>query len=299
MYAPLIVFGYKRKEHIKQTLQALNENYLADHTKLYIFLDGARGEEKEAVDSVGQYIDEFVANSRFANIIVKKSEENKGLANSIIDGVSEVIKIFGKVIVVEDDLLTSKNFLQFMNEALNFYQKDSQVGMIEGYSLPLRNLSHYTHDVYLSKRGGSWGWATWKDRWDMADWELNNYKQYLSSKKLQRQFSSGGTDLPYMLNLQVNGKLDSWAIRWCLTMCIYNWMTICPKYSMVKNCGMDGTGENCVETHDYDVQLNERIYKLEFVKPDRHIIKEIYKKMDIGYWARVKKSIKNRISFIN
>lgn len=298
MYAPLVVFGYKRKEHIMQTLQALNVNYLAESTQLYIFLDGAKGEEKKEVDGVREYVEEFSGNNNFEDVIVIKSEKNNGLAKSIINGVSEVVDRFGKVIVVEDDLVTTKNFLQFMNESLDFYRDDDRVGMIEGYSLPLKRLKHYRHDVYLNKRGGSWGWATWKDRWEMADWGADSYKRYISSKALQKKFIQGGTDLPHMLDLQMSGKIDSWAIRWCLTMSLHDWMTICPKYSMVQNRGMDGTGEHCAPTHDYDVEIEERTYKLEPVEPDRLILKEIFKKSDIRYRARVVKSIKARLNLL-
>ncbi len=296
MYSPLVVFGYKRKNHIMNTLEALNANYLADQTNLYIFLDGAKGDEQKEVDSVRKYVSEFAASSRFANIEIIKSKKNKGLANSIISGVSYIIEKFGKIIVVEDDLITTKNFLNFMNDALDFYHNDNRIGMIEGYSFPSKIFDCYKHDIYLSKRGGSWGWATWKDRWDLADWDLNNYKQYLTSKTLQKNFLQGGTDLPYMLDLQVKGKLDSWAIRWCLTMSFQNWMTVRPKYSMIKNCGMDGSGEHCAPTHDYDFNLEEKPFRLEFVEPDKRIIKEIYKKSDIRYLARVCKSIKARIN---
>jgi hypothetical protein len=299
MQAPLIVFGYKRKEHIKNTLKALNNNYLAGSTKLYIFLDGARNVDEQAdVEAVQNYVSNFSTNCNFQEVIIKKSEQNIGLANSIINGVSSIIEKYDKVIVVEDDLITTRNFLQFMNDALDFYQHDNKIGMIEGYSLPLKSLKLYTHDIYLSKRGGSWGWATWKDRWNKAEWELENYKKHLASKKLQKKLAQGGTDLPYMLNLQANGKLNSWAIRWCLTMSLHNWLTICPKYSMVQNCGMDNSGENCSETHDYDVEIEEKPYKLEFVEIDKRIIKEIYQKMDVRYFARIIKSIKFRFNLL-
>lgn len=204
MYSPLVVFGYKRKNHIMNTLEALNANYLADQTNLYIFLDGAKGDEQKEVDSVRKYVSEFAASSRFANIEIIKSKKNKGLANSIISGVSYIIEKFGKIIVVEDDLITTKNFLNFMNDALDFYHNDNRIGMIEGYSFPSKIFDCYKHDIYLSKRGGSWGWATWKDRWNKAEWELENYKKHLASKKLQKKLAQGGTDLPYMLNLQAN-----------------------------------------------------------------------------------------------
>ena len=211
--SPICLFTYNRLEESKQTVLALQKNYLASQSNLFIFSDGPKNNDsKIKVNKVREFIKSIKG---FKNITIHESKTNKGLANSIIDGVSHIINEHGKVIVLEDDLVTSPNFLNFMNKALNFYCEDDSVFSISGYTMDLKSLKKHNEDFYFGHRSSSWGWGTWKKDWQSIDWKVNNYDSFKNSKKQQRDFNQGGSDMSSMLNSQMNEKIDSWAIRFC------------------------------------------------------------------------------------
>jgi hypothetical protein len=184
----------------------------------------------------------------------------------VIDGVTNIINEYGKVIVLEDDLITSKIFLRYINRALNFYEDNKDIWSISGYNLPINIPKGYDHDVYLSYRAHSWGWATWKDRWNEIDWKIKEFDQFLSNKQKQKLFNRAGNDMTRMLKKQINGQIDSWAIRWCYNQFKEDSYTIYPVKSKVKNIGMDGSGVHCGVSNQHDVILDTRDHKVEFSK---------------------------------
>ena len=211
--APIILFVYNRPWHTRQTIEALQKNELAKESELYIFSDGPKTENDEKVNEVRKYIKTI---SGFKSITISEKEKNCGLANSVIAGVTEIINKFGKVIVIEDDLVTSKYFLKFINEALDFFEKDERIFSVSGYTFPAKTMKipkNYKHDIYLAYRHGAWGWGTWKNRWESVDWELSDFKEFCENPKLQKAFNCGGADMSGMLKAQMEGKIDSWAIR--------------------------------------------------------------------------------------
>jgi hypothetical protein len=166
-----------------------------------------------------------------------------------------------------------------MNEALEFYKEDKRIWSISGYN-PNINIGNYTKDIYLNYRASSWGWATWKDRWEKNDWEISDYKEFIKNKKLQKEFNRGGDDMTEMLIAQIEGKIDSWAIRWCYNQFKYKMYTIYPIVSKVKNIGMDGTGVHCGVNYNYDVVLDDGRKKIEFdlnLSEDKKLLKEFKK----------------------
>ena len=122
---------------------------------------------------------------------IYESPYNKGLACSIIDGVTKIVNDYEKIIVLEDDLITTPNFLNFMNQALHFYITDATIFSISGYTLNLPSLPSYSKDFYLGYRGSSWGWGTWKDRWDEVDWEIKDYDKFKIDPLAQLRFMRG------------------------------------------------------------------------------------------------------------
>ena len=180
------------------------------------------------------------------------------MANSIIDGVSEVIDKFEKVIVLEDDLIVSNDFLEYMNEALEFYKDDKKIWSVSGYGPKMPCLNDYQGNIYLSVRASSWGWATWKDRWNQVDWEVKDFDVLKQDKILQNKFNLGGNDMFKMLDLQMLGKIDSWAIRWCYSQFKLSMYTVFPKRSKVINDGFaDGKGmHNVGLDHRWSVELD-------------------------------------------
>lgn len=241
--APIVLFVYNRLEHTIETVNALKKNYLAEHSDLFIFSDAAKSKKEiKNVNQVRNYIKNI---NGFNKIIIYEKKNNIGLADSIIDGVSFIINKYKKVIVLEDDLITSRYFLTYLNDALNYHFENRKIMSISGYSFPIEIPKNYNYDVYIFHRCMSWGWATWKDRWDNVDWGTQNIIENLKIENFKKKFSRGGEDLYPMLINQLKGKVDSWAIRWCLHHFKNNSVCLYPVSSFVKNIGFDGSGVHC------------------------------------------------------
>lgn len=233
--ASVCLFVYSRFEETKQTINALQENFLAKESNLFIFSDGPKTDKiKEQVDKIRNYVKEI---DGFKSIKLFESKTNKGLATSIISGVTKIINHYGKVIVLEDDLITSRNFLDYMNQALEFYDKKKKFFAISGYSYPLKYPSDYNFDAAIGFRSYSWGWATWSDRWNSVDWEVKDYHQFIKNNIAVKDFSNAGSDLPKMLERQMNGQIDSWMIRWVYNQFKKRQFDVFPRVSKVLNIG--------------------------------------------------------------
>ena len=278
--APIILFVYNRPWHTQQTVEALQKNDLAAESDLFIFADGpktnATDEQKEKISQVREYIHQI---SDFKSVTISEKVKNFGLANSVITGATEIINKFGKVIVVEDDLVTSKYFLKFMNEALDFFENDERIFSVSGYNYSASVMpipSSYKKDIYLSFRHGSTGWGTWKNRWIKVDWEVSDFKEFLNNQNLQKAFNRGGTDLSGMLKSQMEGKIDSWAIRFDYSLFKNNRFNIRPVRSLVKHIGSDnsGTHSSTVDEKILAVNLDDNFMpKIETVEPNQTILK--------------------------
>ncbi|WP_228759538.1 MULTISPECIES: hypothetical protein [Idiomarina] len=244
--APVALFAYNRPDHLQQTIERLAQCKEAASSCIYIFCDGpkpqASGEQLEKIEQVRALAQSVAVTKHFAVVNVIQSERNKGLANSIIGGVSDVMKKHGKAIVVEDDLLVAPDFLTYMNACLEFYAPIANVGSISGFS-PLQKLpSNYAHDVYIAPRNCSHGWATWRDRWDTIDWSNERLGQVWQSRALRAKLRQGGGDRVARVKRQLEGKIDSWSIRFGCWQILQQKNTIYPRYNRVQNIGMDGSG---------------------------------------------------------
>ncbi|PIE71444.1 MAG: sugar transferase [Deltaproteobacteria bacterium] len=244
--APVVLFTYNRPEHTRRTVEALRKNELAGATPLVIFSDGPKD---HSMDKMVQKVRRYLATiNGFKSVVIHHREKNMGLADSIIQGVTEVVEAYGRVIVLEDDLLTAPSFLSYMNEALSFYRDTPEIFSISGYNLPpqtMKTPSAYPYDVYFNPRAHSWGWGTWADRWAKADWQVTDFNTFIADKEKVRQFNAGGEDLTRMLQLQMEGRIDSWAIRWCYTHFREHAFCVYPILSLVENIGFDGSGVHC------------------------------------------------------
>lgn len=252
-YAPVIVFVFKRPEHTRKCLQALDNNYDAKNHDLFIFADGARNEaEKKGVDDVRYMVRKYSKNSHFNHVTIKENDRNRGLANSIIEGVTQVIREYGCAIVVEDDLVTSRNFLLYMNGALSYYENDGRVGSVSASTYPVKGLEHYPFDVYMIKKGECWGWGTWNKNWEKVDWLVSDFLEYRKDRKQRKAFNALENGLDGMLINQMEGKIDSWAVRWCYYLFKNDLLTVYPKISKALNIGFDGSGTHC--NRDYGLK---------------------------------------------
>lgn len=280
--APVVLFVYNRLDHTKKTLDALSGCDLASDSELFIFCDNYKKEKDiENVQKVRKYIDDSAKKTKFKKVNVIKAEKNKGLAKSIIEGVTDIINAYGKVIVLEDDLEVSTDFLKYMNDALDYYEKQANIWSISGYTFPMKTLETYPHDVYMSGRGSSWGWASWKDRWETIDWSVSDYKNFEFNYIKRHHFAKWGADMPFMLDRQMQGKINSWAIRWCYSQFKQKKYTIYPKWSYVQNIGTDGSGTHFSKldaTYDTFLRPKNAECYFEVLDVDEKIRKEFSKK---------------------
>ncbi|MDB9521110.1 glycosyltransferase family 2 protein [Dolichospermum circinale CS-1225] len=241
--APIAFFAYKRPEHTKQSLESLAQNEGAESSELFIFCDAAKKPEDEA--SVTQVREVVRSKQWCGKVHIIEREQNLGLANSIIQGVTELCSKYGKVIVLEDDLILSPFFLNYMNTALNQYEDTPEVMQISGYMFPVE-LKHTKADAIFLPFTTSWGWATWQRAWNHFDPLMSGYIELKNNRKLRNKFNLNNS-YPYfeMLENQLNRKIDSWAIRWYLSTFVLNGITLYPTHSLVKNIGFDGSGVHC------------------------------------------------------
>lgn len=291
MKAPVAIFAYNREEHLRKIIQALEENVGIEETDVYIFADYG-DKEVEKIEAVRNYLHELEKNYKFKSLKVEYATEHKGLAQSVIDGVTKVINKYGRIIMVEDDIYTSKDFLTYMNQALDFYES-GPIWSVSGYSFPMKSLEKYPHDVFYSYRAGSWGFGTWADRWNMIDWEVKSYSEFIKDKKWIRKFNRGGKDLADMLTAQMEGRRDSYGVRWCFEQCNRDMFAVYPKVSRVINLGFDGTGTHCFASTEYDTVLNQQSgdCKFEWLEIDRKIAKEFRMKYSGTLWEKIKRRL--------
>jgi len=287
-YAPVVLFTYKRLSTLEQTIQALQANSLAKDTELYIFSDGPKYKEDEAiVNNIRSYIKSVAG---FKKVQVFEATVNKGLASSIIDGVTQIMQFSETVIVLEDDLLTTPNFLSFMNACLAKYKTMEQVFSVSAYSFNLGVVSGYLDDAYLLNRGWSWGWATWKGRWKTIDWEVKDYPSFVKDANRKRGFANGGSDLNKMLEKQMNGKLDSWAIRWFYHQFKVGGLTVYPILSKINNNGFDQDATHTTGSSTRYLPMMDTSYENEFRLPELVKVSVEYQdrfKQKMGLKARI------------
>jgi GT2 family glycosyltransferase len=295
MLAPIILFVYKRPNHLKKTLESLAKNDLASQSSLFIYSDGPK---KNTFTKELKQIREVRKISRekqwCSEVNIIEREKNMGLASSIIAGVSEIIKKFGKVIVLEDDLLISKNFLRYMNDALDKFENEKKVMQISGFVFPV-DLS-VKCDAFFLPLTTSWGWATWKRVWDDFDKTGRGLKILAKDKKMRKRFDLNNS-YPYykMLKSQVRGKVDSWAIRFYLSVFLKGGLVLYPRETLVNHIGGDGSGTHCKK----EIEQN-RIDDLFLVKrfPEKIFVEKKEEELIVSFLKKQRNLLKNAFKFI-
>ncbi len=274
-YAPIVLFIYNRADHTQKTLEVLSQNILADKSDLFIFADGPKENASEEQLLKIQKTREVAKSQKWCKeVTVIESEKNKGLAASIISGVTDIINKYGKIIVLEDDIVTGKYFLQFMNDALNKYIKDKTVWHITGWRDPVKDTQNNSSFFYPIM--DCWGWATWADRWQ---YYKKDTKYYLNifNEKMKYHFNIEGTAGNFsQIEENDKGLINTWAIFWSATIFLNKGLCLAPSKSLVKNIGFDNSGVHCGDNefqtivdsidnqiNDFPkvVQLNKKEYK--------------------------------------
>jgi len=252
MNAPIALFVYNRLDHTKRTIESLKQNIGAKDCMLFIFSDGPKnGVDAQKVNEVRNYLDTITG---FQSIKIVSKEKNLGLSKSIISGVTEVINQYGKIIVLEDDMITAKYFLEYMNLSLDKYESETSVCSVHGYMYPGISCASKT---FFLKMADCWGWGSWKNRWQLFEPNGNTLLKNMLDKNLIAQFDfDGNANYLRMLKEQMLGINDSWAIRWYASNLIHNKLGLFPSKSLLKNIGTDGSGTHCQSSKDLDTEVD-------------------------------------------
>lgn len=278
--APILLFVYKRPVHTQKTLESLANNPLAKDSILYIYADAPKtGADAETIEGVRKTREVIKQKQWCKEVHIVEYEENQGIAPSMIRNVTETVDKYGKVIVLEDDIITAPCFLQYMNEALFLYENNKEVLHISGYA-PVTTGADKLPDTYFLRNMGGWGWATWQDAWTKFNADLNFLHSELPKRKDFSKYDFDGASAHFdMLKKTRMGELvDVWDIQWYSSIFLNEGLCLLPKYSVTKNIGMDGSGDHCAVSPEYDVNLAEeiKVYPIE--------IKESARGYD--YWKR-------------
>jgi hypothetical protein len=239
--APIVLFIYNRPDHTRRTLAALAANPLAADSDLVIYADGPKQPaHREQVMAARAVAGNAVG---FRSVRMVEQERNLGLAKSVIAGVTETCEAHGRAIVVEDDLIVAPDFLTFLNEGLRRYADEDRVFQISGYMFPVELQS--ARDSLFLPLISCWGWGTWQRAWRQFDPSASGYSKLQRDADLRHRFNlSGGYDYFGMLKDQVDGRIDSWGVRWLLSVFLKDGLVLYPAQSLVQNIGVDGSGSH-------------------------------------------------------
>lgn len=255
-HSPVAVFLYNRPEHSRRTLVALEKNEGAKETDVFIFCDGpkdsASKSDKEKIAMTRSIAKEMFV---FKTKTVVEMTTNKGLASSIVDGVTDIVNRFGTVIVLEDDIVAGKYFLNYMNTALNLYENEKKVFHITGWHNP--TIIKNSTDSFFYPLMDCWSWGTWKDRWQHFEKNPQKLVQKFSAEDI-RKFNVDGL-VPNKWG-QVLGNLsginNTWAIFWYATVMEADGLCLAPCNSLVKNIGFDNTGIHSKSLEHYEIKTS-------------------------------------------
>lgn len=251
--APIALFAYKRLDHLRRVVDSLHSNPLAETSDLEIFCDAARTPSDEAaVQEVRRFVSTI---SGFRTLTIHERDQNLGLAQSLTQGVTTMLRKRDRTIVLEDDIVVSPFFLQFMNDALDLYAADPRVASVQGYCYPVASTLPTT---FFLRGADCWGWATWRRAWQLyRDDAAQLYKELVSSNLVADFDYHGAFRFSKALEQQAKGATNSWAIRWCASAFLANTLSLYPGRSLTQNIGFDGSGDNGGLVSDYDTELTE------------------------------------------
>lgn len=271
-WAPIVFLAYKRADITQRALESLAANSLAAASELYVFADGPKpGADAEDEQRIAATRAVIRSRDWCGKVHITERVQNYGLAKSVITAVSEVVAKHGRVIVMEDDLVLSPYFLQYMNDALDLYEEEQQVASIHGYLYPVKEKLPAT---FFIRGADCWGWATWERAWKQFEPDGKKLYDALRLKGLEKAFNFDGTfDYMKMLRKQINGQNDSWAIRWNASAFLKNMYTLYPGQSLVQNIGAGGDATHMLEgdAEKYEVVVNTQPVVLKKVPVEQSV----------------------------
>ena len=263
--APIVLFTYNRLNHTKKTIEALQNNELATKSTLFIYSDGyTDNEQKEKVKEVRKYLKRI---SGFKNITIIKQKENLGLAKSIILGVTDIINKYGKIIVLEDDIVTSPYFLNYMNDSLNFYEKEKHVWHISAWNYPIEETNN--GKTYLWRVMNCWGWGTWKNKWSSYEKNTDELISSFNKEDIYKFNLDGTYDFWGQVLANQSKTINTWAIYWYATIFKNQGLCVNPTKSFTKNIGFDKYGThtkgdkpfNEILINSYPIHFEKKIFE--------------------------------------
>ncbi len=297
-FSPIALFVFARPEHTKRTLNNLATSELAQQSDLFIFSDGPRNNsEIEKVEKT-----RIVAREArgFKSITIIEHNINQGLAKNILSGVAYVIKKYGRIIVMEDDILVSHNFLRFMNDALDRYKNDKRVWHVNGWNYP--NISDKDSKAFFWRLMHCWGWATWEDRWNKFE---KNPKKIINSWDEKDIFSfnlDGSYDFWSQVISNNKGEIDTWAVFWYASIYENKGLCLSPPISLTENIGLDGSGINCGLPYSYQsklIELNKWIWPEEIKEMESKIKQAIKLNLEVKKMSlnKIKNYVRNKLLY--
>jgi hypothetical protein len=293
--APICLFAFNRPQELAKTIESLKKNYLAQQSQLFVFIDGPRTAlDLPKVQEVHAIVEGITG---FKSIYIHSAEGNQGLASSIISGVTKVLETNDTVIVLEDDLVTSPNFLDFVNQGLQFYKGNNRVFSISGWSLNLSALKNWEEDFYAHLRMSSWGWGIWKDRWEKIKWDKSYHAKFQQDKSVQRKFGQISSDMPQMLLNYLKGKNSSWAIRACYAQFELDLYSIAHSKTKVNNIGFGGNATHTKTRNRFDQKIDDSQRRVFTFHDHLRISESISKQYRLKYsvFVRAYSKIKSKV----
>lgn len=299
MLAPIVLFVYNRPWHTTKTLEALEQNDLANQSILYIYADGAKDNGQELQANIQKVRNIIKQSWKFKEVHIIERGKNWGLADNIVDGVTQAVQKYGQVVVMEDDIVTSRGFLTYMNDALELYKENEQVMHISGYMFPLKKKLPST---FFFNATSCWGWGTWARAWQCFEPSATKLAREIEAKGLIADFNIQNSCNYYeQLMANVNQTQKTWAVLWHASVFLKKGYTLHPYPSLVNNIGHDNSGENCqeldsfswhklasvVDVHPIDIKESDEVVKsvVAYHQPEpplKQKLKNIVKKV----WAK-------------
>lgn len=253
MATPVVMFGFNRPDIQKMSMKCYSECIGAGERDIFVFLDGPRNDaDKQCSDQIETMLESY-RNTQFPRMKIIRRDKNYGCRENIVQGITEVISKYGRVIIIEDDILVSKTFLKFMDAALDFYDNDHRIWCIDGFhDYTFKVPKDYKHDLYLvAYMSAAWGWATWKDRWEKVDFDMHDWPEYNKSPENVEKLDSVSYVLRHWLDAQYNGTLKTWDVQCWYHMVKNNYYAIEPRYQLSKNIGCVPKSEHFSGTNPF------------------------------------------------
>lgn len=251
-FAPIALFVYNRPDHARRTINFLQKNLLADESRLFIFSDGAKSGQEENVKAVRELVRNVEG---FKSVEVIEREHNYGLANSVIDGVTRLSREYSKVIVIEDDVISSPYMLQYFNDGLRRYEQQEKIMHITAFMYPIR--ANNLPQSFFLRIASSQAWATWDRAWKHFEPDIDKLMNSFTPQSRYEFEVEGAMNFWKHLREFKAGKNNSWAIRWYASVFLKNGLSLNPAVSMIDNIGHDGSGVHSGVSTIYKVNINQ------------------------------------------